>query len=66
MTPSFSILRCHRGLPSLSGCLVDIFGGAFSKQPEKFEQSASEPARKFVEQAFEGILPEQLVDYRPL
>ena len=51
------------GVSSLSGCLVDRFGGAFSKQPEEFEQSASEPARKLVEQAFEGLLPEQLVDY---
>ena len=51
------------GLASLSGCLVNWFGGAFSKQPEEFQQSASEPARKLVEQAFEGILPEQLVDY---
>jgi len=51
------------GLPSLSGCLVNWFGGAFSKQPEEFEQSASEPARKLVEQAYHGILPERVVDY---
>ena len=47
----------------LSACLIDRFGGAFSKQPEELEQSASEPARKLVEQAFDGISPERVVDY---
>lgn len=47
----------------LSACLVDRFGGAFSKQPEELEQSASEPARKLVERAFDGISPERVVDY---
>lgn len=47
----------------LSACLVDRFGGAFSKQPEELEQGASEPARKLVERAFDGISPERVVDY---
>ena len=47
----------------LSGCLIDRIGGASSKQPEEIEQSASEPARKLIDQAFDGINPERLVDY---
>jgi predicted TIM-barrel fold metal-dependent hydrolase len=47
----------------LSACLIDRFGGAFSKQPEELEQSASEPARKLIERAFDGISPERVVDY---
>lgn len=47
----------------LSACLVDRFGGAFSKQPEELDQSASEPARKLIERAFDGISPERVVDY---
>jgi uncharacterized protein len=47
----------------LSGCLIDRIGGAFSKQPEEIEQGASEPTRKLIDQAFDGINPERLVDY---
>ena len=47
----------------LSGCLIDRIGGASSKQPEEVEQSASEPTLKLIDQAFDGINPERLVDY---
>jgi predicted TIM-barrel fold metal-dependent hydrolase len=47
----------------LSGCLIDRLGGAFSRQPEELDQHASEPARKLIERAFDGIVPARLVDY---
>jgi hypothetical protein len=43
--------------------LIDRIGGAFSKQPEEIEQGASEPTRKLIDQAFDGINPERVVDY---
>ena len=47
----------------LSGCLIDRIGGASAKQPEEIEQGASEPTRILIDQAFDGINPERLVDY---
>jgi predicted TIM-barrel fold metal-dependent hydrolase len=46
-----------------SGRLIDQIGGAFSKQPEELERGASVPARKLIDQAFEGIDPARLVDF---
>ncbi|HEY7221806.1 MAG TPA: amidohydrolase family protein [Candidatus Binatia bacterium] len=51
------------GLFIFSGCLIDQIGGAFSKQPEELERGASAPARKLIDQAFEGIDPARLVDF---
>ena len=45
------------------GCLIDQIGGAFTQQPEELEQHASAGAQKLLDQAFEGIDSERLVDY---
>jgi predicted TIM-barrel fold metal-dependent hydrolase len=47
----------------LTGCLIDQIGGAFSRQPEELDQRASEPTRKLIERAFDGVVPARLVDY---
>jgi predicted TIM-barrel fold metal-dependent hydrolase len=46
-----------------SGCLIDQFGGAFSKDPEELRQSASPSTKHLIDQAFEGVEPARLVDY---
>jgi predicted TIM-barrel fold metal-dependent hydrolase len=58
-----SLVAALLGVVLLPGCLIDQIGGAFSKQPEELEQSASTPARKLIDQAFEGIDPARLVDF---
>src|SRR5258705_2881852 len=60
---SRALLLSVLGVIFLSGCLIDRIGGASSKQPEEVEQSASEPTLKLIDQAFDGINPERLVDY---
>ena len=47
----------------LSGCLIRQFGGAFSKEPEELQKSASGGAKKLIEQAFEGIQPQPWIDH---
>ncbi len=47
----------------LSACLIDQMGGAFTKQPEELEQQASTAAQKLIDQAFEGVNPDRLVDF---
>ncbi len=47
----------------LSACLIDRIGGAFSKQPEALESSASPAAQKLIDQAFENIDPSKLIDF---
>lgn len=65
--PWLSSLRCQWIfiLPVLliSGCLVDQIGGAFTHQPEEFEQNASIAAKTLIDQAFENIDPDRLVDF---
>ena len=51
------------GVLLLSGCLIDQLGGAFTKQPEELDQQASAGAQKLIEQAFEGVNPDRLVDF---
>ena len=47
---------------SLSGCLLQQLGGAFSKEPEELE-GASPGAKALIRGAFEGIDPQRLVDH---
>ncbi|MSP37385.1 MAG: amidohydrolase [Deltaproteobacteria bacterium] len=47
----------------LSACLIDRIGGAFSKQPEELERSASPAAQKLIDQAFTDIDSNKLVDF---
>ena len=47
----------------LPGCLIEQIGGAFTKQPEELDQQASAGAQKLIEQAFEGVNPDRLVDF---
>jgi len=51
------------GVCLLSGCLIDQLGGAFTKQPEELDQRATALAQKLIEQAFEGVNPDRLVDF---
>jgi predicted TIM-barrel fold metal-dependent hydrolase len=46
-----------------SGCLIDRIGGAFTKEPEQFEPSATSEARKLVDDAFKDLDPARLVDF---
>ena len=46
-----------------SGCLIRQFGGAFSKEPEELQQSASASAKKLIDEAFKGIQPQASVDH---
>ena len=46
-----------------SSCLVRQLGGAFSHEPEELEKGASAGAKRLIDQAFEGIDPQRLVDY---
>ncbi len=46
-----------------SGCLIDRIGGAFSREPEELEKSASPGAKNLIDLAYEGIDPARLVDY---
>jgi len=48
---------------TISGCLIDQLGGAFTHQPEELETNASPLARKLIEEAFEGIDASRLVDH---
>jgi predicted TIM-barrel fold metal-dependent hydrolase len=45
------------------GCLIRQVGGAFSKEPEDLQKSASAGAKKLIDQALEGIQPQPLVDH---
>jgi len=46
-----------------SGCLIDRIGGAFSREPEELDKSASLGAKNLIDLAYEGIDPARLVDY---
>jgi predicted TIM-barrel fold metal-dependent hydrolase len=46
-----------------SGCLVDQIGGASSKSPEALEQAADDATKKLIEQAYDGVDPQTLVDH---
>ena len=46
-----------------SACLIDQIGGAFTKQPEELERSASPAAQKLIDQAFTDIDSNKLVDF---
>ncbi len=50
-------------LQLFSGCLVDQIGGAFTQQPEELEQKASITTKKLIDQAFEDIDANRLVDF---
>ena len=47
----------------LAGCLIDRFGGAFSKEPEELAQEASPKSKNLIVEAFAGIDPDRLADY---
>jgi predicted TIM-barrel fold metal-dependent hydrolase len=51
------------GVLLLPGCLIDQIGGAFTKQPEELEGGGSAAAQKLIDEAFEGIDAERLVDW---
>ena len=59
----FSALTLGLALLGSSACLIDRIGGAFSREPEELEKSASPGAKKLIELAYEGIEPARLVDY---
>ena len=46
-----------------SGCPVRQLGGAFSKEPEELQKSASSGARKLIDEAFNEIRPQASVDH---
>jgi hypothetical protein len=58
-----NLVLCLPLLLSLSACLIDRVGGAFSKNPEELDQSASDETKKLIDQAYDGIDPARLVDY---
>ena len=62
LSPGQSLLLLL-GVLLLSGCLIDQLGGAFTKQPEELDQRASAAAQKLIDQAFEGVNPDRLVDF---
>lgn len=47
----------------LSGCLLDRFGGAFTREPEELSQQASVHAKTLIDQAFAGLDPTRVTDY---
>jgi len=55
--------RLLLGILLLPGCLIDQIGGAFTKQPEELEQHAPAAAQKLIDQAFEGVNPDRLIDF---
>ena len=60
-----NVLRaiCITAVQLCSGCLIDQIGGAFTQQPERLEQQASDATKKLIDQAFDGIDPARLVDF---
>jgi len=60
-----NVLRtiCIIAVQICSGCLIDQIGGAFTQQPERLEQQASDATKKLIDQAFDGIDPARLVDF---
>jgi len=56
---------CIIAVQLCSGCLIDQIGGAFTQEPEQLEQTASDPTKKLIDQAFDGIDPARLVDFEP-
>ncbi len=54
---------CIIAVQLCSGCLIDQIGGAFTQQPERLEQQASDATKKLIDQAFDGIDPARLVDF---
>ena len=59
----FSTLALGFLLLGSSACLIDRIGGAFSREPEELEKSASPGAKNLIGLAYEGIDPARLVDY---
>jgi len=59
----FSALTLGFVLLGSSGCLIDRIGGAFSRETEEFDKTASPGAKKLIDLAYEGIDPARLVDY---
>ena len=47
----------------LPGCLIDRIGGAFTKQPEELARSASPNTQKLIDEAFEGVDAQRLIDW---
>jgi predicted TIM-barrel fold metal-dependent hydrolase len=47
----------------LSGCLIDRFGGAFSREPEELPAQASPSAKRLIDEAFAGLDPAQIRDH---
>lgn len=47
----------------LSGCLIDRIGGAFTREPEALEQTASPAARELIDQAFAEVDASRVVDF---
>ena len=54
---------CIIAVQLCSGCLIDQIGGAFTQQPERLEQQASDATKKLIDEAFNGIDPARLVDF---
>ncbi len=54
---------CIIAVQLCSGCLIDQIGGAFTQQPERLEQQASDATKKLIDEAFDGIDPARLVDF---
>ena len=59
----FSALTLGFVLLGSSGCLIDRIGGAFSREPEELDKSASLGAKNLIDLAYEGIDTARLVDY---
>jgi len=51
------------GILFLPGCLTDRLGGAFSKDPQELAQRAGETTTTLIEQAYDGVDPQKLVDH---
>ena len=54
---------CIIAVQLCSGCLIDQIGGAFTQQPERLEQQASDATKRLIDEAFDGIDPARLIDF---
>lgn len=60
---SLRLLLGLAGMLFLPGCLTDRLGGAFSKDPQELAHLAGETTKSLIEQAYDGIDPQKLVDH---
>jgi predicted TIM-barrel fold metal-dependent hydrolase len=63
MQISFSILFSIAIILTTQSCLIDSIAGSSSRMPEEMESGLSKEASAFLDKVYEGIVPEQLVDY---